>query len=130
MSRVLRTLLIVSIVSSQDPVLDRCLNTAKTQLEMNTCAGDAAASMDGRMNDELRAVLRLAENRETAAKIEAAQRAWIAYRDAYLEAIYPGENKQELYGSSYPMNANLTRAELTAAQIAALQRLRDRYSRK
>ena len=65
---------------------------------------------------------------EAAAKIKTAQRAWIAYRDAYMGAMYPAKDKQAEYGSIYPMEADLLRAKLTqrhdsvTGSAAAVQR--------
>ncbi len=58
-----------------------------------------------------------------AEKIKKAQRAWVAYRDAYLDAMFPAEDKQAEYGSMYSMEADLLLAGLTARQIDALKDL-------
>lgn len=50
-------------------------------------------------------------------KIKAAGEAWLAYRDAYMDAMYPAKNKQAEYGSVYPMEADLVRATLTQRQL-------------
>ena len=50
------------------------------------------------------------------------------YRDAYLEAMYPEEDKQVNYGSIYPMEAMMFKTELTRKQIAALNDLLRQYS--
>jgi len=61
-------------------------------------------------------------------RFKAAERAWIAYRDAYMGAMYPAKDKQAEYGSIYPMEADLLRAKLTqrhdsvTGSAAAVQR--------
>jgi uncharacterized protein YecT (DUF1311 family) len=35
-------------------------------------------------------------------KLRAAQRAWIAFRDAHVEALFPAAGKERIYGSIYP----------------------------
>jgi uncharacterized protein YecT (DUF1311 family) len=57
----------------------------------------------------------LGAQEEAVAKIKAAERAWITYRDAYMDATYPAKDKQAEYGPIYPMEANLLRAKLTNA---------------
>jgi uncharacterized protein YecT (DUF1311 family) len=106
-----------------------CNDKAKTQTEMNACASDEAARSDAELNEVYRKLLSHATNQEEAvAKIKAAERAWIAYRDAYMDAMYPAKNKQAEYGSIYPMEAALLRAKLTQRQVTALKELLQQYS--
>jgi len=106
-----------------------CNEKAKTQAEMNACASDEAARADTELNEVYRKLLSQAGSQEDAvAKIKAAERAWIAYRDAYMDAMYPAKDKQAEYGSVYPMEANLVRAKLTQRQVTALKELIQQYS--
>jgi uncharacterized protein YecT (DUF1311 family) len=67
-----------------------CNEKAKTQMEMNACASEEAARADGELNEVYRKVLAQAGRQEEAvAKIKAAEKAWITYRDAYMDAMYP-----------------------------------------
>ena len=89
---------------------------------MNNCANEEAK----RVNEELNKIykLLLSKVRSDAvatAKIQAAQRAWITYRDAYINAMYPARDKQSEYGSIFPMEVDLLAAKLTRQQIGALQ---------
>ena len=124
-------LLIASLpgLAQDSPQYLACNKKAKTQGEINACANEEAARVDGELNDVYRKLLsKAAGEPEAVAKIKAAERAWIAYRDAYMEAMYPAEDKQAEYGSIYPMEAALLRAELTQQQVAALKRLVQQYS--
>lgn len=106
-----------------------CSEKADTQAEMNACANQEAARIDGELNDVYRKLLsRAASQPKAVAKIKAAQRAWIAYRDAYMDAMYPAKDKQAEYGSIYPMEADLLRAKLTQRQVTALKELLQQYS--
>lgn len=106
-----------------------CNKKAKTQGEINACANEEAARVDVELNDVYRKLLsKAAGEPEAVAKIKAVERAWIAYRDAYMEAMYPAKDKQAEYGSIYPMEVDLLRAELTQQQVAALKRLVQQYS--
>jgi uncharacterized protein YecT (DUF1311 family) len=105
-----------------------CNEKAKTQAEMNTCASDEAAMADTLLNDIYRKLLlKTASQPEATEKIKAAERAWLAYRDAYLEAMYPADNKQAEYGSIYSMEVNLLLAKLTRRQVTALMELTEQY---
>jgi len=106
-----------------------CNEKAKAQVEMNRCASDEAARTDAELNDTYRKLLSQAASQENAvAKIKIAERAWISYRDAYVDAMYPAKDKQAEYGSMYPMEVDFLRAKLTRDQIAALRELLQQYS--
>lgn len=106
-----------------------CNEKAKTQTEMNACAGQEAARVDAELNEVYRKLVsQAASQQEAVAKIKAAERAWIAYRDAYMDAMYPAKDKQAEYGSIYPMEAALLRAKLTQRQVTALKELLRQYS--
>ncbi|MFZ0771167.1 MAG: lysozyme inhibitor LprI family protein [Candidatus Sulfotelmatobacter sp.] len=101
-----------------------CNQKAKTQAEMNACANEETARVDAELNAIYRKVLSEASTQpEAIAKIKAAERAWITYRDAYMAAMYPAKDKQVEYGSIYPMEADLLRARLTKQHLVDLRQL-------
>jgi uncharacterized protein YecT (DUF1311 family) len=105
-----------------------CSDKAKAQGEMNVCASEESARIDAQLNDVYRKLLsQAASQQEGVAKIKAAERAWIAYRDSYIDAMYPARDKQAEYGSIYPMEVDLLRAKLTQQQVAALKELLQQY---
>jgi uncharacterized protein YecT (DUF1311 family) len=98
-----------------------CIEKAKTQTEMNTCACEEAARADAKLNEAYRMLLeRAAGDSELLTKLKAAENAWVAYRDAYMDAMYPAKDKQAEYGSVYPMESDLLRSKLTERQVQAL----------
>jgi uncharacterized protein YecT (DUF1311 family) len=106
-----------------------CKEKAKTQVEMTVCVNKEVAQVDAVLNDIYRKLLLKAQSEpEAVAKIKAAERAWITYRDAYIDAMYPAKDKQAEYGSTYPMEVGLLRVKLTQQQVAALSELLQRYS--
>jgi uncharacterized protein YecT (DUF1311 family) len=107
----------------QSPEYRACNDGAKTQVAMNACASDEAARADTELNDGYCTLLQKTSDTTVATKIKVAERAWITYRDAYIDAMYPAEKKQAEYGSVYPMEVDLLRAKLTRIQITALQDL-------
>src|ERR1700727_3218190 len=94
-----------------------CSAKANTQIAMNACASAEATREDKELNSVYAEVLvKAAAKPEYAEKVKAAERAWVAYRDAYIEAMYPAKDKQTEYGSMYPLDVALLRAKLTRAQ--------------
>lgn len=111
------------------PAFDACSANAKTQTALTSCADKELTRAEAGLNVVYAKLLHKVSGRpEVIAKSRAAERAWIAYRDAYLEAIYPAKDKQAEYGSIYPMEANLVLAELTRQQTIALTNLLRKYS--
>ncbi|HXN49663.1 MAG TPA: lysozyme inhibitor LprI family protein [Bryobacteraceae bacterium] len=115
--------LVPCLVAAQDSAAYRaCEAKAGAQPELNACAAEEAARVDAEMNRVYRELL--AKNSDDAAaaeKIKKAQRAWVAFRDAYIEAMFPAEDKLAEYGSMYPMERDLILATLTRRQIDALK---------
>lgn len=106
-----------------------CSEKAKTQTQMHACANEEATRVDAELNRIYAKLVSKAEGDPVGvAKIKVAERAWIAYRDAYIDAMYPAKDKQAEYGSVYPMEVDLLRAKLTRQQIAALKELLKQYS--
>jgi uncharacterized protein YecT (DUF1311 family) len=119
----------LSSLAQDSPQYRACSEKAKVQAEMNACANDEAARVDAELNEVYQELIsRVASQPEATAKIKAAEGAWIAYRDAYMDAMYPAKNKQAEYGSIYPMEADLLRAKLTQRQVTALKELLQQYS--
>ncbi len=108
-----------------------CSEKANTQAEMTACAGAEAKRVDAKLNSTYRALFAKVESQlEAIAKIKAAERAWVAYRDAYIEATYPAKDKATEYGSMYPLEVVLLRAKLTQRQVTALEDMLQRYTLK
>lgn len=100
------------------------MDKAHTQLAMNICANEEVVRVEAEWK-KLQQTIEVAARKEPGAldKIRAEARAWVAYRDAYLEAMYPAKDKQAAYGSIFPMEMGLLRAKVTRDQIQALREL-------
>jgi len=117
--------------AQNSPTCRACSAKANTQAEMTACASAEASRIDAKLNSTYRALLaKVADQPEAVAKIKAAEKAWIAYRDAYIEASYPAKDKATEYGTIYPLDVALLRAKLTQRQIAALEDMLKRYTPK
>jgi uncharacterized protein YecT (DUF1311 family) len=96
---------------------------AQTQAGMNerACAGNRRA--DAEMNRVYQQILSEYQDKaEFVEKLKEAQRAWVAYRDAHMEALYPGEDKRSLYGSAHEMCACPEMENLARERTALLRR--------
>ncbi|MGD9426060.1 lysozyme inhibitor LprI family protein [Pantoea sp. NSTU24] len=78
--------------------LDRCLDKASTTLAMNQCYAAATQAWDQAMNAQYSALMaRLSGDEKTA--LRSAQRAWLNYRDRWLEASRHQLKNQGTLGS-------------------------------
>lgn len=119
----------LSCYSQESAQFQSCEQKDDTQTGLDHCASDEAARADADLNRAYQQLKSMAKQVPGGTeKIVKAERAWIQYRDAYLDAMYPAENKQLNYGSIYPMEFDLLRAELTQAQTKRLQELIKQYA--
>ena len=96
---------------------------AQSQSELNREACAQYKAADDELNKVYGQILN--EYKADAAfvgSMRAAQRAWVAYRDAHLEAMYPGRDKQLEHGSVYPMCRCYALAEATRERTEVLRR--------
>jgi uncharacterized protein YecT (DUF1311 family) len=115
--------------AQQSASLRACNRSAKSQAEMNACANQEAARADSALAHIYKQVLvKASAQPEAVEKIKAAERSWLLYRDAYLDAMYPATDKQTEYGTIYPMEANLLRAKLTKQHASDLKQMLRQYN--
>jgi uncharacterized protein YecT (DUF1311 family) len=75
-----------------------CSQTSMTQSEMNRCANEELTRVETRLNTTYAKLLTfVSADQPSTEKIRAAERAWITYRDAYIDAKYPAVDKQAAY---------------------------------
>jgi uncharacterized protein YecT (DUF1311 family) len=98
---------------------------AQTQSDSNQEACSRYKKADAEMNAVYRQVLNTHKKDSLfVAKFKVAQRAWVAFRDAHLESLYPEPNKIHAYGaygSVNPMCRCMVLAELTAERTKQLR---------
>jgi uncharacterized protein YecT (DUF1311 family) len=118
-------LLIASLGLCQ-PTENPCWKTAMAQSEMNRCADLDAREADADLNRVYQELLAKLKNDDNATnKLRAAQRAWLAFRAAHLQELYPADDKQREYGSMYPMCYAQVAAAMTKERTAQLRRMLD-----
>ena len=90
---------------------------AATQADMNKCAGDALAEADAALNHDYRRLReRLKGDPAADKKLVAAQRAWVAFRDA--ECAFSGSAIEG--GSAYGMVVAQCKEHLTRKRVKEL----------
>lgn len=106
-----------------------CWEKAVTQGELTDCAARDMDAAERQMNTLYAIVLdRFRGDPETLGKIRAAQQAWLAFRQAHAEAVFPKAgtpDAQFVYGSSLPMCWASVTAGLTGPRIAQLREWAD-----
>ena len=108
--------------------LHDCFQKEMSQSGMDRCASEEAARADAELNGVYQRLLSIAEHEPGAPeKIRDCERAWIKYRDAYIEAMYPEEDKQAAYGTVYPMEVDLLLATITRKHAEEIQNLIEQY---
>lgn len=92
----------------------RCEQTAVTTGELIACAGSRAAEADAHLNKAYRDILRYVDGDERT-KLVAAERAWLAFRDADCTFFGAGD------GSISPVNEAFCRAGLAETRAKELE---------
>ncbi len=96
--------------------------SAQTQLELNDSACAEHQKADAQLNETYQAILsKKSDDLVFLAALKKAQRAWVVFRDAEIEAVYPEEDKQAQYGSVYPMCNCSVAATLTQQRVEQLK---------
>ena len=113
----------LSVAQLDRAAVESC-GSLHTQSEMNDCAASEAHKADDALNSTYQEVLgRLKSDKTATARIVAAEKAWIAFRDAELAADWPmadGANPNLLYGSVHPFCYYNTRTALTLERLKTL----------
>lgn len=96
-----------------------------TQAELNICSQREYEQADAALNAVWKELLKALDGQDAAKReLRAAQRAWIAFRDAEVKAHFPvdeGEDVRMMYGSMYPMSFNGVMTALTRQRTEQLR---------
>jgi uncharacterized protein YecT (DUF1311 family) len=121
------SLILAMTISNQAPTRQRdsCFNKATTQTQMNICAMNAYKEADAELNrvyQQLRA--KNQGNAEFIEKLRLAEEAWIKFRDAHIEVMYPEAGSQpRAEGSTSPMCKATEMRRLTVERTETLKRM-------
>jgi uncharacterized protein YecT (DUF1311 family) len=117
MSRPLVLLLALMVIAAVEPPAAR-----QTQADMNETARVEYTTADTELNRAYQQILQAHKaDLEFVLKFKAAQRAWIVFRDAHVQAMYPAADKRRAYGSVYPACRWQVLTELTQARTKQLK---------
>ena len=116
------TLFAVSSLSWAD---DFKCNPNGNQAELNACANESFARADKELNRVYQALLQKeVKNKTFINKLRTAQKAWIVFRDAELEAMFACDDEPNIcWGSMYPMSFLYAKEELTLQRTKKLQQI-------
>jgi uncharacterized protein YecT (DUF1311 family) len=121
------TLLFAPLLTGQQrpqKTFSDCDKTAQTQSDLTECASTDYKTADDELDRTYQQLLsKAAGDRIAIQKIKAAERAWYAFRDAQIVALYPADDKQKEYGTVFPMCANLALADLTRERTKVLKHM-------
>jgi uncharacterized protein YecT (DUF1311 family) len=98
------------------------------QMEMNQCAADDYAAADKKLNATWKKLMAQFKDDKTAtAKLKAAQKAWIVFRDAEIAAQFACDegDVRVCWGSMYPMLVNGELQAMTETRTERLQKYID-----
>ncbi len=100
-----------------------CWQEARTQLAMNGCAAQDLREADAELNRTYEQVLSKCKDQpDKLARIREAERAWIVFRDAEAEALFP-ESLRSQFGSVFGMCRAIQLARLTSERTEQLKAL-------
>ena len=103
------------------------MDKAQTQADMNSCADGDFTQIDNELNSLYQKILsEYADDPKFIAKFKASQRAWLKFRDAEMEALFPHGEETGYYGSAYPMCNSTWLAEITKERISQLKKWTDK----
>ena len=115
-------LLFASISYAEEPAF-KC-NPEGNQAELSQCAYDRYQAADKQLNDTWKQLMAKFKGDKTAtAKLKTAQKAWIAFRDAEIDAMFACDAQDRTcWGSMEPMLRNGELAALTKDRTTRLQK--------
>jgi len=101
-----------------------CMERATNQILALLCAAQEEDSLNAGIDMRYRQLLSRAANQPNAAvKIKNLRKAWVAYRDAYVEAMFPEYDESSQYRAGPRRETDLLRVKLDQQHIKALDEL-------
>lgn len=95
---------------------------SQTQFIMNQDADKEFKKADKELNTIYNRILQeYKSDQKFLSKLKVAQKAWIKFRDAEMDALFPEEDKQFQYGSVFPMCWSMSLTKLTKERTKKLK---------
>lgn len=116
-------LVFVTSAAGAADALQSCMDKAMTQPAMNSCAQRELDRTDAELNRLYRELQsRYKDDLAFTKRLQIAQSAWIKFRDAQLEMMFPPHpNEPYYYGSVYPMCSMQYAQQLTSDREVTLK---------
>lgn len=122
----LATLLLTAAVGAHAEPQSPCVEAAKTQSDLNVCADAELKRAQRELDLVYRKVLASnADDKIFVKRLKKAQQAWLKFRDAELDAVFPHKGKTTYYGTVFPMCFDNWTVKLTRTRIDELKRWLD-----
>ena len=116
-------------LAQQSVAFQQCSEKGNSQSDLNKCADEEARRADQDLNSAYQRILeRVRNDARVVAAIRSSERAWLEYRRAYMNAMYPKKDKQTAYGSFFPMEFELLEASLIREHTQRLNDLLQQYA--
>jgi len=120
-------LLPVSVCTQeQTPQTDPCFAKATSQAELIACADKALDQADARLNIVYEQLLKKhAADIGFTKKLKIAQQAWLKFRDAHIDLIYPSNSREQVEseGTANPMCKAMEITRLTVERTRTLENM-------
>ncbi len=118
-----KMILIFGLLSLPGLAFADCASNGGGQADLNQCYGSEYRKADSELNALYKKILsEYADDPRFIEKFKAAQRAWIKFRDAEMEALFPHGDEPQYYGSVYPMCDSIWLTTLTRERIDQLRK--------
>ena len=122
MRTIVISLLFISVQAFAGDSNKDCYQTAMTQTEINICSGEKLRDSDSELNRVFQEIKsKYSNNPDFLRKLKNSQLAWIKFRDAEIEAIFPVE-EPGYYGSSMQMCRGDWLRKITDQRISELKK--------
>jgi uncharacterized protein YecT (DUF1311 family) len=116
--RLMASVACLGVLASMSIAIAGNCNDQSTQSDLNVCADQDFKAADKALNEVYRTIVkRLSQDSESKTRLTAAQKAWIAFRDAECDF----QSGNSIQGSIYPMLVSICRTGLTKKRTEELK---------
>ena len=116
--RLMASVVCLGVLASMSTATAGNCSNQSTQSDLNICADQDFKAADKALNEVYRTIVkRLSQDSESKTRLTAAQKAWIAFRDAECDF----QSGNSIQGSIYPMLVSICRTGLTKKRTEELK---------
>lgn len=116
-------IILVIAISTNVYANEACLQKAVSQLDINDCASSDAKAADQELNRVYKEIQKkYNDDAVFLNKLKLAQLAWIKFRDAQINMMFPHSDEANYYGSIFPSCYLGEMTSLTNERVKTLKR--------